>query len=689
MADRSMSVGDLLDRGLTAIPIEAASSITASGSDLAAVIRNATMVASPVAELADLGAALILVQDPHDVAEAMINGKYAALGGAGGVLGSTAGSLSTAPDGTGWYRHFRFGSIYWHPSVGAHEVHGAIRAKWASLGWERGFLGYPTTDELVGRDPAAIGRFNRFQGGAICWHPEVDTSIAGLATVSRIPESIAAGPFARAEPSQPLMRTPSALGAIKDLSVSIATGAESAVDKTSDKEVVGKFAAGSAIDIGELVAVVREDIVLGSANGAHEVHGAIGAHYFALGGTASFLGYPVTDETGTPDGVGRFNHFQAGSIYWSPGTWAQEVHGLIRDAWASAGWERNAALGYPITDELIPDRRIGHRHPEHRRKPILGVPVDLIKMPAEAAGVGFSPLVANVEPIVSTRAISPESAIDASLSIRSRPAREINARPIEERAGALDLQISAINDVIRALQPSEPGPVPSVNRFGDFENGVLFWRRGATTARMLTPWTVASGGEPMGRSAQEVVDAIWTKIAPALGGMNGVAIDGPSFAGTTGYAWDGASVRNRRHRVAVTLRGTSSGGSSGGFFGILNDIASAGSYALVQLEVEAMFSPIERIVTVALADWRAREFGSINANPPLFRQLHERLDPLLYVPVTLIEIPDTDEQSPIAVLSAKTMVDGAVRLFIEPDDPRFVDAGIAIGGVVRRVGDVQ
>ena len=44
-----------------------------------------------------------------------------------------------------------------------------------------------------------------------------------------------------------------------------------------------------------------------------------------------FLHYPVTDETGTPDGVGRFNHFEGGSIYWTPGTGAKEVHGAIRD----------------------------------------------------------------------------------------------------------------------------------------------------------------------------------------------------------------------------------------------------------------------------------------------------------------------------------------------------------------------
>src|SRR5205823_14949036 len=56
------------------------------------------------------------------------------------------------------------------------------------------------------------------------------------------------------------------------------------------------------------------------ATGAHAVHGAILDHYRALGGPGSALGYPVTDETGTPDGVGRYNHFNGSggaSVYWT------------------------------------------------------------------------------------------------------------------------------------------------------------------------------------------------------------------------------------------------------------------------------------------------------------------------------------------------------------------------------------
>ncbi len=58
-------------------------------------------------------------------------------------------------------------SIYWTPQTDAHEVHGAIRDKWASLGWERSRLRYPVSDErgFPGE------RVSEFEGGVIVWTP--------------------------------------------------------------------------------------------------------------------------------------------------------------------------------------------------------------------------------------------------------------------------------------------------------------------------------------------------------------------------------------------------------------------------------------------------------------------------------------------------------------------------------------
>ena len=88
-----------------------------------------------------------------------------------------------------------------------------------------------------------------------------------------------------------------------------------------------------------------------SITGAHEVHGAIKDRYLVHGGPSGELGFPTTDETATPDTVGRYNHFENGSLYYFPWGNAYMVRGAIRDKWANMGWE-NSVVGYPISDEM-------------------------------------------------------------------------------------------------------------------------------------------------------------------------------------------------------------------------------------------------------------------------------------------------------------------------------------------------
>lgn len=98
---------------------------------------------------------------------------------------------------------------------------------------------------------------------------------------------------------------------------------------------------------------------------AHQVGGRIRNKWGDLGWEGAALGYPITDELKTPDGVGRFNHFQGGSIYWSPDTDAHQIWGGIRDKWAAQGWE-TGELGYPTTDELsTPGGQGKYNHFEH------------------------------------------------------------------------------------------------------------------------------------------------------------------------------------------------------------------------------------------------------------------------------------------------------------------------------------
>jgi hypothetical protein len=83
--------------------------------------------------------------------------------------------------------------------------------------------------------------------------------------------------------------------------------------------------------------------------GAHEMHGGIYAKYKTLLQSGRILGAPLTDELSTPDTVGRYNHFEYGSIYWTPSTLGVGIWGAFRDRWAALQWERGR-LGYPTLE---------------------------------------------------------------------------------------------------------------------------------------------------------------------------------------------------------------------------------------------------------------------------------------------------------------------------------------------------
>ena len=72
-------------------------------------------------------------------------------------------------------------------------------------------------------------------------------------------------------------------------------------------------------------------------SGAYAVYGPILTRYQALGLNTSVLGVPVSSQVGAAVAGSRRNDFQFGTIYWSPGTGANEVYGGILTATASWG----------------------------------------------------------------------------------------------------------------------------------------------------------------------------------------------------------------------------------------------------------------------------------------------------------------------------------------------------------------
>jgi uncharacterized protein with LGFP repeats/glucose/arabinose dehydrogenase len=243
----------------------------------------------------------------HEV-HGMIFYRYSGLGGHIGYGLPITDETGTA-DGVGRFNHFTGGSIYWTPGTGAQEVYGGIREQWRALGSERSPLGYPVTGETGTAD--GVGRFNYFTGGAIYW------------TLGTGAHEVYGGIGLRWQQ----------LGLERGLLGYPMTG------ETGTADGVGRFnhfTGGS--------------IYWTPGTGAQEIYGGIRERWRVLGSERSPLGYPTTGETGTPDGVGRFNHFTGGSIYWTPGTGAQEVYGGIRERWRELGWERSY-LGYPMTGE--------------------------------------------------------------------------------------------------------------------------------------------------------------------------------------------------------------------------------------------------------------------------------------------------------------------------------------------------
>ncbi len=382
-----------------------------------------------------------------------IDDKHADLGGDGGLLGKPTTDEMACPDKVGRYRHFESGSIYWHPLTGAHEVHGLIRDKWAKLGWEKSFLGYPKSDESPSGG-GAKGRFNLFQGGAITW-------------------------------------------------------------KSGAKE-------------------------------AFETHGAIRSKFGQMGWEAGLLGFPTTDETKTPDEVGRYSHFNGGSVYWKPTVSAHEVHGLIRNLWADQGWEQNADLGYPISDEL-------HTHPG------------------------------------------------------------------------------------------------SKHRFSDFENGVLYFKSGSSSAVALSKFVIGDASQ----SADEVFAPIKDLIVTTMKSDSRVYIkSGPTLKGVSDYRWDGAAVHNRMYRIHVSV-------------GI--DIPyTADPTSTLDFRIGTSFDRDQGRIWASLYDaeyhthvpWPTSigvSAAEINA------KYKEAIDPLVGVPQGEQSVPEQ-----MHLLSAKVMPNGDLNVYVQP-----------------------
>lgn len=291
--------------------------------------------------------------------------------------------------------------------------------------------------------------------------------------------------------------------------------------------------------------------------GAFAVGGAIGARWRELGREA--WGFPVTDETATPDTVGRYNHFRAvhlpgtpeASIYWTGATGAHEVVGGIRERWAALGWENG--VGYPLGPE-------GPRMPGGGRV-----------QPFQRNVIGWTVLDGAFLGHVTLKATwSTETALggDASLELSHDGSYRFLGRA--RNTGAVDYEYR-----VRAAVGSSGGPVITAQHSGEVDGALI---GDGDTATWDEPGTSALLAQefPTLRPETFAVSKEWD-TGGIIGDLASVAEDVVTFFVTSAVAGPGVAVAV----LVATELGRVTGTSLLGVGGLTGTIVSAGATMLL------------------------------------------------------------------------------------------------------------
>ncbi len=201
-----------------------------------------------------------------------IRERWEATGSAGGALGHPTGDEVCGLRDRGCYQLFQRGSVYWSPATGARMLSGAINARWAALGWERGALGYPVTDPVCGLPDG--GCRQDFQFGTL-----VGSASAPVRWV---------------------------LGGIRDRWLA-SGGAAGPLGHPTTDEICGLR------DRGCYQLFQRGSVYWSAATGAHALTGDFGPRWAAQGWENGPLGYPTGEAVRAADGTWS-QQFERGTI---------------------------------------------------------------------------------------------------------------------------------------------------------------------------------------------------------------------------------------------------------------------------------------------------------------------------------------------------------------------------------------
>lgn len=209
----------------------------------------------------------------------------------------------------GWcYQIFEKGTIYWSEKTGSHNMHGGIRDKWASLGYEWGWLGFPTSNEIGGLKGGGV--YQSFENGVMYY-----TDATG-ANTNR--------------------------GAIRD------EYAKYGYENGLFGYPIGDEVCGLK-DNGCYQSFQGGRLYWTSKLGSMNIYGGIGDKWSATGYENGTLGYPIGDEVCA--GAGCSRRFENGAIYWNNTTGTA----YYTSSKMAEEYTRNGTVtgyfGYPTMDE--------------------------------------------------------------------------------------------------------------------------------------------------------------------------------------------------------------------------------------------------------------------------------------------------------------------------------------------------
>ena len=244
-----------------------------------------------------------------------IRGRWAELGYQGGIMGYPTGP--EVYDGRGWYQNYEGGAIIGTDNTGFWESTGGIRERWSQIGYQSGFMGYPTSAVVWdGR-----GYWQNYENGAI-----IGTDATGYWESK---------------------------GGIRGRYSQIGFQNSSLGYPISPEYYDGRgwyqnYEGGA---------------IIGTDNtGFWESTGGIRERWSQIGYQSGFMGYPTSAVVW--DGRGYWQNYENGAIIGTDATGYWESKGGIRDYWARLGYQ-NSIAGYPTSPEYYDESSTWHQNYEH------------------------------------------------------------------------------------------------------------------------------------------------------------------------------------------------------------------------------------------------------------------------------------------------------------------------------------